>query len=535
MFLNEDFLTKWVENNKGLCITRSVNNLNTFNFEKKFNYCVILTGYDNIINYFFSNLIDKIKSKIVLILIESDIINISNKNLDNDKIIHCFSWNTTIKHSKLTTLPIGLNFKRQYKSILSFLREDVKNENEKLLCFNCNLNTDKERLFLKKIIDEKMSNYCDKLSYIPFLKTEIIPSYIEGKLKVDITDPKCYNEWKKYKFILSPQGAGLDCHRTWEAIIMGVIPIIKSSSIDNIYLDLPVLIVKDWDELSVDYLNIKYQEIKENLINNKYNLDKLNLKYWTDLIETKLYVKPENLNTNDIYLITYGDEKYQKAKDRLYKQALEMKMFKEVYKFGVDDLTEEFKNKYTDILKLPRGGGYWIWKMDILEQMFDKMKENDFLIYLDAGCNLNKYGKQRLYDYISMFKENDGILSFQMHNQYEYFWTTKEIFEYFNTTDDMKNSGQYVGGVFILRKNKHSLEYLKLFKQCLEYDKWLITDKYNNNQNSNFKDARHDQSISSIIRKKIGSIVIPNDESWVVPFGDDNSCYYPFWATRSKV
>jgi hypothetical protein len=277
-----------VEKNKGLCITRSINNMNCFNFEKRFNYCVILTGYDNIIKYFFNNILDKIKSKIVLILIESDIINISRTQLDNEKILHCFSWNTTITHSKLTTLPIGLNFKRQYNSIISILRENVEIKNDKLLCFNCNLNTDKDRLFLKKVIENKMNSYCDKLEYIPFLKTEIIHSFIEGKIKVDITDPTCYNEWRQYKFILSPQGAGLDCHRTWEALIIGTIPIVKSSSIDDIYFDLPLLIVKDWNELSVDYLNLKYQEIKYKLDNNKYNLNKLNLKYWTNLIETKL-------------------------------------------------------------------------------------------------------------------------------------------------------------------------------------------------------------------------------------------------------
>ena len=47
-----------------------------------------------------------------------------------------------------------------------------------------------------------------------------------------------------------------------------------------------------------------------------------------------------------------------------------------------------------------------------------------------------------------------------------------------------------------------------------------------------FKDNRHEQSISSVLRKKIGSVVIDGDESWMQPFGRGESLKYPFWATR---
>lgn len=544
MYLNEDALTKWVEMNKGLCITRSINNVSTFNFNKKYNYPVILTGYSKIINLFFENIIEKIQSKFVLILIESDIINISIKQLENDKLLHCFSWNTTIQHDKLTTIPIGLNFKRQYKSLCGWMIENKINENtihtsNKLVCFNCNLNTSNERKNLQYIIDERMKDFCEKLEYIPFLETKYISSFIEGTIKIDITDPKCYNDWIQYKFILSPEGAGLDCHRTWEAIMIGIIPIVKTSMIDNIFQDLPVIIVKDWNELSIDFLQSKYEEINNNKKNNIYNYDKLYLKYWTSIIQGKLYIRSKLLDTYNIHFITYGDTKYEVSKQRLINQAQQLNIFKTIQGFGRDNLTTEFKQKYNDILNKQRGGGYWLWKLDILQQTFDNIDDGDFVVYLDAGCNLNKYGLQRFYDYINMFENTDyGILSFQMYDQLEKYWTTQEILTYFNCKYDNNiiENGQYLGGVLILRKNSHSKLFLQIFKQCIEYDKYLITDTYNNNGNqmSYFKDNRHDQSITSIIRKQIGSIIIPKDESWIIPFGNDNSLYYPFWATRSK-
>jgi len=53
-------------------------------------------------------------------------------------------------------------------------------------------------------------------------------------------------------------------------------------------------------------------------------------------------------------------------------------------------------------------------------------------------------------------------------------------------------------------------------------------------QNEWFKDNRHDQSISSILRKIHGTFIIPTDESFKIPFNKGESLQYPFWAMRRK-
>lgn len=58
--------------------------------------------------------------------------------------------------------------------------------------------------------------------------------------------------WRRYAaapFVLSLAGNGLDCHRTWEALYLGSIVIVKRSSLDPLYTDLPVAIVDDIAEL----------------------------------------------------------------------------------------------------------------------------------------------------------------------------------------------------------------------------------------------------------------------------------------------
>ena len=75
----------------------------------------------------------------------------------------------------------------------------------------------------------------------------------------------------------------------------------------------------------------------------------------------------------------------------------------------------------------------------------------------------------------------------------------------------------------------------KIIEEChkvIEKDKYLITDKYNNNQNSYFKDNRHDQSILSLVRKILGTIII-NGTNIDDKYSKNN--LEPFWATRMVV
>ena len=86
------------------------------------------------------------------------------------------------------------------------------------------------------------------------------------------------DSWKKmieYKYVISPLGNGLDCHRTWEAIILGCIPIVKKSGLDPMYEGLPVLIVNDWSDVTQDLL--------DNYKPDYSGINKIKLEYWINL------------------------------------------------------------------------------------------------------------------------------------------------------------------------------------------------------------------------------------------------------------
>ncbi len=79
-----------------------------------------------------------------------------------------------------------------------------------------------------------------------------------------------------------------------------------------------------------------------------------------------------------IHFISYGDEKYKIAKKRIFNQAINTGWFHSVKCYGKEDLTIEFIKEFQDILSINRGGGYWIWKFDIILNKLQQINDNDF-------------------------------------------------------------------------------------------------------------------------------------------------------------
>jgi len=55
----------------------------------------------------------------------------------------------------------------------------------------------------------------------------------------------------KVKFVVSPWGAGPDCHRTWEAVAMGAVPIVLAHrGLAPLFAGEPVLVVSAWTDVT---------------------------------------------------------------------------------------------------------------------------------------------------------------------------------------------------------------------------------------------------------------------------------------------
>jgi hypothetical protein len=85
----------------------------------------------------------------------------------------------------------------------------------------------------------------------------------------------------EYTFVLSPFGNGLDCHRTWEALLCGCIPIVRTNVFNELFEGLPVLIVENWKDITLSLLQNTVIDFKVKHKQNEFQYEKLKLSYYT--------------------------------------------------------------------------------------------------------------------------------------------------------------------------------------------------------------------------------------------------------------
>jgi hypothetical protein len=81
----------------------------------------------------------------------------------------------------------------------------------------------------------------------------------------------------KYAFVASPFGYGIDCHRTWEALALGCIPIIKRSGLATLFDGMPVLVVNEWKDITEELLQSTLRMYADQ---KSWEHPKMRLEYW---------------------------------------------------------------------------------------------------------------------------------------------------------------------------------------------------------------------------------------------------------------
>lgn len=93
-----------------------------------------------------------------------------------------------------------------------------------------------------------------------------------GIQNVKLSGAHYFNELPCYKFIISPEGNGIDCHRHYEALMAGCIPIIEDNPlVREKYRGCPILYTKDYSEINEFYLEQRYKE----MIDKTYDFSRL--------------------------------------------------------------------------------------------------------------------------------------------------------------------------------------------------------------------------------------------------------------------
>lgn len=135
----------------------------------------------------------------------------------------------------------------------------------------------------------------------------VISERLESFVKNTIYDPVQYfSKLRHYKFVISPEGNGVDCHRHYEALMAGCIPIVEhNEDIKKKYGNVPILYTYDYSEINEEYLKKKYEE----MLDQEYDFSRLFLDYYEQEARDAI-VYCSRFWTIRFYGEVFYDEKY---------------------------------------------------------------------------------------------------------------------------------------------------------------------------------------------------------------------------------
>jgi hypothetical protein len=249
---------------------------------------------------FSNHYLDKIHHPFTLVTGDSDTTISQNliqheaiiKVLNHPYLMNWFAQNMIADHPKLHQLPIGMDYHTMWErpGTWGLVKQSAIAQERMLLKTLADAPDFTERFF---------AGYCnwhfaidrgDRQECLEKIDKSI--SFIEKNYLPRIST------WQRQSlcmFVISPEGAGIDCHRTWEAILLGCVPIVKKSKFSALLNDLPVVMLDDWSEFNSDQMIQHVNRLK----NSKFNFNSMFLRHWQERIHGKTHFKLPDMSIKE--------------------------------------------------------------------------------------------------------------------------------------------------------------------------------------------------------------------------------------------
>lgn len=188
----------------------------------------------------------------------------------DEKIIKWYGINVTASHAKVIPIPLGIENLHYYVLGIPGNFVEVKKLNL----------PKKDRIFYGFTVGTNPQKRQPALDY---LAAHPLTDTLKGQW---LTFGPYLKLLAGYKFTASPEGSSIEGHRNWDALYMGVTPIVTKSATTEYFksLGIPMWVLDDWHELDglkEDDLNKKYKELWHGFDESKLYMD-----FWTNKIKT---------------------------------------------------------------------------------------------------------------------------------------------------------------------------------------------------------------------------------------------------------
>ena len=298
------------------------------------------------LDFFFKNIHHYIRQPYILLTHNSNrtISEEYRPYLDSPNMIAWFAQNVGIDHPKLFRIPTGMR--------------------------NAYVHTGKmdEIKAIRNNLDDYEKKY---LVYPGFVDDKKYTAYLEQLAQ------------SKFVRIFSPEG--IDSCQIWEALMVGCIPIVKKSTLDHLYEDLPVLLIDDWSLVTEEFLQEQYELMSK----KTYDYRRLFIDYWFDKIKNNIcdITWKDGFSSFNALLERYSRFNWQRAKreeswllaSNLYNQFINQKddsqenklcIPKKIHQIWLgSELSEKCKKLRQTILDLHPDWEYKLWQEEDIEKL----------------------------------------------------------------------------------------------------------------------------------------------------------------------
>lgn len=194
--------------------------------------------------------------------------------VEDTRVIKWFTQNCDIEHPKVSPIPVGMDYhtlarKKKHR----WGPKQTPSEQESVLKAVLSSLPRLEDRPPQCLSNFHLSLFGDRVKCYRALRTKPFVLFQSTFLPRE-------EVWKMhadFSFVISPEGNGMDCHRTWEALVLGAIPVVKRNRLTSLFKGLPVMSVKDWNDLDENMLD----EFKRSVLTGTFNMDKVTLGYWS--------------------------------------------------------------------------------------------------------------------------------------------------------------------------------------------------------------------------------------------------------------
>jgi hypothetical protein len=244
-----------------------------------------------------------------------------------------------------------------------------------------------------------------------------------------------------------------------------------------------------------------------------------------------------------IHFLTFGDgsRDLRGAAERIGREASGTGIFKSIHTHNLSTLRDLYPDFWRThgafIIKQRRGLGYWLWKPLLICDVLSKIRENDFLVYLDAGCEILPRTAADLIDLLPTEPQKHlTILPIPRCAIVQY--TNSYCLARIDGGTRYASRLQIAANMLFIRNGAQcrslTKEWLDL---ALADDYGYIRDRPDEKEHPEFIEHRHDQSIFSLLvysfneQGRIGLKVLEyNRPDWELGYEFD----FPIRASRNR-